>query len=31
MLVIGGGDLIIADYILEKCPGVKKVTVCEID
>ena len=31
MLVIGGGDLLIANYILETCPGVKKLTVCEID
>lgn len=31
MLVIGGGDLQIANYILVNCPQVKKITVCEID
>ena len=31
ILVIGAGDMIIPTYILEKYPGVKKVTVVEID
>ena len=31
ILIIGGGDLIIARYLLEKFPNVKKITLCEID
>lgn len=31
VVIIGGGDLIIAAKLLEKYPNVKKVTVCEID
>ena len=31
IVIIGGGDLIIARYLMEFCPKVKKVTVCEID
>ena len=31
VIIIGGGDLIIAAHILEEYPLVKKVTVCEID
>lgn len=31
VVIIGGGDLIIAANLLEKYPNVKKVTVCEID
>ena len=31
VIIIGGGDLIIAAHILDKYPRVKKLTVCEID
>jgi spermidine synthase len=31
VLIIGAGDMIIPTYILDKYPGVKKVTVVEID
>ena len=31
ILIIGGGDLIIARYLLEKFPNVKKITLCDID
>lgn len=31
VLIIGGGDLLIAGYILEKFPFVEKVVVCELD
>lgn len=31
VMIIGGGDLIIAAYILKNFPKVKKVTVCDID
>ena len=31
VIIIGGGDLPIAAHVLEKYPGVKKLTVCEID
>jgi spermidine synthase len=31
VIIIGGGDLPVAAHILEKYPGVKKLTVCEID
>lgn len=31
ILIIGGGDLLIASYLLEKYPKVKKITVCEVD
>lgn len=31
VIIIGGGDLIIAAHILEQYPRVKKLTVCEID
>jgi spermidine synthase len=31
ILIIGAGDMIIPTYILDKFPGVKKVTVVEID
>ena len=31
ILIVGGGDLVIATKILKEYPGVRKVTVCEID
>jgi len=31
VIIIGGGDLMIAAYILEKFPNVKKLTLCDID
>lgn len=31
ILIIGGGDMLIANYLLENFPNVKKITVCEID
>ena len=31
ILIIGGGDMLIANYLLEYFPGIKKITVCEID
>ena len=31
VIIIGGGDLLIATHILKNYPNVKKVTVCEID
>jgi spermidine synthase len=31
VIIVGGGDLVIATQILQKYPQVKKVTVCEID
>lgn len=31
VLIIGGGDLIIATHVLEKYPKVKHVTVCDLD
>lgn len=31
VIIIGGGDLIIAAHILEQYPLVKKLTVCDID
>lgn len=31
IIIIGGGDLVIAAYLLEKYPLIKKLTVCEID
>ena len=31
VIIIGGGDLIIAANILKNYPNVKKVTVCDID
>lgn len=31
ILIIGGGDLIIARYLVEKFPNVKQITLCEID
>lgn len=31
MIIIGGGDLVIATQLLKNYPEVKKVTVCEID
>jgi len=31
VVIIGGGDLFIAAHVLEKYPGVKKLTLCEID
>lgn len=31
VIIIGGGDLIIAAHILNQYPKVKKITVCEID
>jgi len=31
ILIIGGGDLIIASYILENFPEIDSITVCEID
>lgn len=30
-MIIGGGDLIIAIYILKNFPNVKKLTLVEID
>lgn len=30
-LIIGGGDLRIAAYILQEFPNVKKLTNCELD
>ena len=31
VVIIGGGDLLIATYLLKNFPLVNKVTVCEID
>lgn len=33
ILIIGGGDMLIANYLLETFPSsmLKKITVCEID
>ena len=31
VIIVGGGDLVIATQILQRYPEVKKVTVCEID
>jgi spermidine synthase len=31
VIIIGGGDLVIASFILQKYLNVKKLTVCEID
>lgn len=31
IIIIGGGDLVIAAHLLEEYPLVKKITVCEID
>jgi spermidine synthase len=31
VVIVGGGDLVIATQILKHYPGVKKLTVCEID
>ncbi len=31
VIIIGGGDLVIAAHLLEEYPRIKKVTVCEID
>lgn len=31
VVIIGGGDLVIATHILKEYPQVHKVTVCEID
>lgn len=31
IIIIGGGDLVIAAHLLEEYPNIKKVTVCEID
>lgn len=31
ILIIGGGDLLIATYILKHYPNIKKITKCEID
>jgi len=31
IIIIGGGDLVIAAYLLENYPLIKKLTVCEID
>ena len=31
VIIVGGGDLVIATQILKDYPEVKKVTVCEID
>lgn len=31
VIIIGGGDLIVATYILKEYPNIKKLTVCEID
>lgn len=31
IMIIGGGDMLIANYLLENFPNVKKITVCEID
>ena len=31
VVIVGGGDLVIATQLLKNFPEVKKVTVCEID
>jgi len=31
VVIIGGGDLLIASHILETYPGVKKLTMVELD
>jgi len=31
VIIIGGGDLVVAAYVLEKYPNVKNLTLCEID
>lgn len=31
ILIIGAGDLYVPSYLLNKFPGVKKITMCEID
>lgn len=31
VIIIGGGDLVIATQLLQNYPKIKKVTVCEID
>jgi spermidine synthase len=31
VIIVGGGDLVIATQLLQKFPQIKKVTVCEID
>lgn len=31
LLIIGGGDLLIANYVLTHYPNVKKITLCELD
>lgn len=31
VIIIGGGDLVIAAHLLEQYPKIKKLTVCEID
>lgn len=31
ILIIGGGDILIANYLLENFPKIKKITVCDID
>jgi spermidine synthase len=31
LIIIGGGDLLIAEFILKNYKNVKKITVCEID
>jgi len=31
IVIIGGGDMVIATYLLEHYPNIHKVTVCEID
>jgi len=31
VLIIGGGDILIANYLLDNFPKIKKITVCDID
>ena len=31
VIILGGGDLVIAAHLLENYPNIKKITVCEID
>jgi spermidine synthase len=31
VVIIGGGDLVIATHLLREYPKIRKVTVCEID
>jgi spermidine synthase len=31
VLIIGGGDCLVANHMLRRFPNIKKVTMCEID